>query len=1048
MKALSHLSEILAKICLCLVICVQSWGLWAQNATFSIQGSVTDASGQPIVGAAVICERTGKGEITDIDGKYTFSSGISDKDVLSVSMIGYQGKKITVTASKNVYNIVMEEDSLLLSETVVVGYGVQKKATLTGSVAAVTNSEIITTKNENVANMLTGKVAGLRVVQNSSEPGQFASSIDIRGFGSPLVIIDGVPRGNMARIDPEDIESVSVLKDASAAIYGVRSGNGVILITTRKGSKKPAEITYSGNITWQVPSNFPKLLDAVDWMTLFNERSMHNVDNQGRTVYSEQQIEEYRNGTKQSTDWIDEVFRDSAPQTQHNINVSGGSDRITYFASAGYQYQESFLKTNAINYTKYNLRSNVSAKISKNLTFDISLAGMMDKRNSSVYSSYDIVRGMWLMQPMDQVYWDKEQGQYWQPTNEGLLNPVAMMNTDLGGKNRYESKWFQSSASLRWDFPFIKGLYIKGMFSYDYTMNDNKEYLTEYSLYRDGKEFKKNSFTADKVNYPGKISRYFYGKNAFLAQAQIAYERTFKKHNISAIALVEDVKNDGDNFNGTRYLDLPIDQVFAANKNNQQFNQSTSTSALYKYANTSIVGRFQYDFANKYIAEFAFRYEGSSRYASGNRWAFSPSVLVGYVLSEERFWKDSPLKFINRFKIRGSWGRSGDDTSLSYQFMTGYNYPASGNSGALPGGSILNGSYVNASVDKGLANKSLTWYTVETYNIGFDASAWKGKLTLSADYFRRHRDGLFATRINSLPGIVGAPLPQENLNSDLVQGFELELGHSNRVGDFSYAIKGNLSFTMSRDIFVEKAQAGNSYLNWRTNTNKRNKNIWWGYEGNGRITSWDEIYYNPIFIGRGTVLGDYEYKDWNDDGMINDLDLHPIGNNSSAPLVNFGITISAAFKGIDLSILLQGASRRWVAPQEFLYQPLWADTNAMDRFLDRWHPADINANPYDPSTQWIKGDNGYTGSLPNSTSEFNVKNAAYLRVKTIELGYSLPRRWMNAINIQNIRVYISAYNLLTISGLKFMDPEFNMSGSYGYNYPISKTVTLGLNLKF
>lgn len=1047
MKVQSH-ALIPVKICACLLCLCTALILQAQSVTSSVTGKVLDELRNPAVGAVILNPLTGKGVITDKDGRFNFAEDLKTGDILTVSLMGYLDVNITIEAGKTEYIVYLTEDSQMLQETVVVGYGVQKKATLTGSVSAVTNNEIITTKNENVSNMLTGKIAGLRVVQTSSEPGQFSSHIDIRGFGSPLVIIDGIPRGNMSRIDPEDIESISVLKDASAAIYGVRSGNGVILITTKKGSKKAAEVSYTGNMTWQMPSNFPELVGAVDWMTLYNERSMHNVDNQNRIVYTDSQIEEYKNGTKQSTSWVPKVFRNHAPQTQHNINVTGGNDKVSYFASAGYQYQESFLQTNAINYNKYNLRSNISAKISKNLVFDFNLAAMMDERNSSVHNSYDIVRGMWLMQPMDQVWWNEEEKQYWQPTNGGLKNPVAMMDTDLTGENSYSSKWFQSSASLRWDFPWIKGLSVKGMFSYDYTMNDNKEYVKEFELFRDNKAYSWNSYTADKVNYPGKISRYFYGKNAFLWQAQLAYVKSFGKHNINALLLIEDFKNDGDNFNGTRYLDLPIDQVFAANKNNQQFNQSTSGSALYEYANTSYVGRFQYDYANKYLAEFAFRYEGSSRYSSNNRWAFSPSVLLGYVISEERFWKNSSLRFINRFKVRGSWGRSGDDTSLSYQFMTGYNYPASGSASALPGGSIINNSFVNASLDKGLANKALTWFTVETFNIGFDASAWKGKVSISADYFKRNRDGLFATKINSLPGIVGASLPQENLNSDMTQGFELELGHENRIGDFLYSVKGNMSFTMSRDIYVEKAKAGNSYLNWRTNTNNRNKNIWWGYEGNGRITSWDEIYYNPIYIGRGTILGDFEYLDWNGDGMINDLDLHPIGNNSSAPLVNYGVTINLAWKGLDFSMLLQGASKRWVAPQEFLYQPLWADTNAIDQFLDRWRPVDPNANPYDPATQWIKGTNAYTGSLPNATSEFNVKNAAYLRLKTIELGYTLPKKWMNTVNIQNLRIFVSAYNMLTFSGLKYLDPEFNVSSSYGYNYPINKTVTLGINLKF
>lgn len=1031
----------------CLFLSLSVVQLNAQSTSVTVHGVVRDASGEPVIGAAVLDSKTRAGGVTDIDGKWSVS--VKPGSVLNVSCLGYLDKQVKIDATDREYVIILEEDALQLSETVVVGYGVQKKATLTGAVAAVNNKEIVSTKNENVSNMLTGKVAGLRVVQTSSEPGQFASSIDIRGFGAPLVVIDGVPRDNMARIDPEDIESISVLKDASAAIYGVRSGNGVILITTKRGEKSKASISYSGNMTWQMPSDFPELVDAVDWMNLYNERSRHNVDNQNNIVYSPEQIAEYADGTKQSVNWVDEVFRKSAPQTQHNLSVTGGNDRISYFASAGYQYQGSFLQTDAINYSKYNLRSNLSAKITDNLKFDLSLSGMMDERQSSVYSSWDIVRAMWIQRPMDQIWYNEEEGKYAAPQDETHYNPVAMMDTDLTGRNSYKSKWFQSTASLRWDLPWVEGLYVKGMFSYDYIMNDNKEYVTQYSLYNNsGKEVVWNKYSANGEQYPGKISRYFYGKNALLWQVQAGYDRTFGKHNVGVMLILEDSHKDGDNFYGTRYLDLPIDQVFAANKNNQQFNQSNGSGSLYDYANTSYIGRVQYDYANKYIAEFAFRYEGSSRYSSFHRWAFSPSILAGYVISEERFWKESPLKFINKFKVRGSWGRSGNDSSLSYQFLTGYTYPVSGSSGSLPGGAIIDGSFVNASVDKGLANQSLSWQTIRTFNIGIDAAAWGNLLTLSADYFNRKQDGIFATRINSLPGSVGASLPQENLNSDMTQGFEIELGHERRIGEFIYSIKGNIAYTMSRDIYVEKAKAGNSYLNWRTNTNNRNKNIWWGYQGNGRITSWDEIYYNPVYIGRGTIIGDYEYQDWNGDGWINDLDLHPLATNASMPLVNYGITVNLAWKGIDFSMLLQGASRRFVAPQEFLYQPLWADTNALTKFLDRWHTEDPTANPYDPATKWVSGENGFTGSLPNANSTFNIQNAAYLRLKTVELGYSLPKKWMDTIGVQGIRFYLSAYNLLTFSQLKHLDPEFNVSSGYGYNYPINKTVTLGLNVKF
>lgn len=968
---------------------------------------------------------------------------------LVVSCIGYQDYRFVVSSSQESYKVVLIEDALMLSETVVVGYGVQKKVTMTGAVSAVKNSEIISTKNENLQNMLTGKVAGLRVVQNTAEPGQFNNSIDIRGFGSPLVVIDGVPRDNMARIDPEDVESISVLKDASAAVYGVRAANGVILITTKKGTKGKTTINYSGNMTWQMPSNVPETVSAADWMVLKNEQARHNVDTYNPTIpHSVEEIEAYRSGAKASTDWYDAVFRKFAPQTQHNVNVSGGNDRISYFTSIGYQYQGSFLETDAINYEKYNLRANISAKIAKNLTFDMNIAGMMDERESSPYSAWDIVRGMWIMLPVDPVYYNESEKMYQQPRNATHLNPVAMMDTELVGQNNYKSKWFQSNAALTYNIPGVKGLSVKAMYSYDFIMNENKEFSTAYYLYSSDGENTVEHLKNSKTEAPNRVARYYYGKNHSLWQAQINYNNSFGKNNVGALLLFENSHKEGDNFYGERQSDFDMNEIFAGIKEGQQMNQSTDSGALYDYANQALVGRFNYDYDGKYIAEFAFRYEGSSRFPENSRWGFFPSVSAGYRISEEKFWKESPLKFINNFKVRSSWGIMGDDSALAYQFLSGYNYPSTGGgANTLPPGAIFDGKFVNSSQDKGLPNRDITWYTARTFNIGVDAEAWNGLLGVTAEYFRRDRSGLLSTRVNSLPGIVGATLPQENLNSDRTQGFELELTHTNRVGDFAYQIKGNLAYTKTMSIYVEKARAANSYDNWRNNTNNRYNNIKWGYAGNGRIESWEDAFYNDVFTGRGALPGDYEYLDWNGDGMISDLDVHPIANTDEIPLINFGLTFSASWKGFDLSMLFQGAGSKYISPVELLYQPLWGGTTSLVQFMDRWHPADPDANPYDPATEWVEGHYGYTGSDPMSNSEFNIMNAAYLRLKNIELGYSLPDKWMKRINMQGVRIYVSGYNLLTLSGVKYIDPEATQKNQ-GYNYPLSKTVTLGLNVKF
>ena len=1045
----------LMKVFVCAGLMVSAAGLYAQDGV-TVSGTIVDTGGVPIIGAAVVDPgNTSNGCISDAGGNFSMQAAPGTE--LVVSCIGYADYKFTVNSQSQSYRIVLQEDALMLEETVVVGYGVQKKVTMTGAVSAVRNEDIISTKNENVQNMLTGKVAGLRIVQKSAEPGQFNNSIDIRGFGAPLVVIDGIPRDNMARVDPEDIESISVLKDASAAVYGVRAANGVILITTKRGQKGETTINYSGNMTWQVPSNFPELVDAADWMLLNNEMSLHNVDNQGLVTYSPEQIEVYRNGTMRSTNWIDEVFKNSAPQTQHNINVSGGNDRINYFASVGYQYQDSFLKTSAINYEKFNLRSNISAKIAKNLHFDLNLAGMMDERQSSPYGSGDIVRYMWLMKPVDSVWFNEAEGMYEQPREASHINPVAIMDTDLVGQNSYKSKWFQSSATLTYELPWVKGLSVKGMYSYDFIMNDNKEYSKEFILYRGDGDNITESHWNGRTEAPNRIARTYYAKNHTLWNVSVNYNNTFGKHSVGAMLLFENQHKVGDNFNGNRQVNLDMDQIFAGISEAQQINQSTDDKALYDYANQALVGRLNYDYANKYIAEFAFRYEGSSRFPAESRWGFFPSVSAGYRISEESFWKNSPLKFINDFKIRASWGIMGDDSALQYQFMTGYIYPSTSNvhEAGLPDGAVFDGSFVNSSENRGIPNRNITWYTSRTFNIGVDAEAWNGLLGVTAEYFNRHRDGLLEKRVNSLPGIVGASLPQENLNSDLTQGFEVELMHENRVGEFAYQIKGNISYTRIKTLYAERAREGNSYLNWRNNTNNRYNNIWWGYAGNGRIESWDEIWYNPIYTGRGALIGDYEYLDWNGDGMFSDLDAQPLATNGLLPLINYGLTVSGQWKGLDFTILFQGAGKRYVAFKEFLYQPLWGGTNALEQFMDRWHTAQPGANPYDPATEWVEGEYAYTGTSPNAVSDFNIQNAAYLRLKTVEVGYSLPRKWLQKVSIKGLRVYVSAYNLLTFTGLKYMDPEFytdytgdNSLTNLGYNYPLNKTFTLGLNIKF
>lgn len=1000
-----------------------------------ISGVVKDSSGEPVIGANIVIKGSKSlGTVTDVNGR--FSINVENGRMLTVSYIGYNTKDVQIGNTKSI-DILLVEDTQTLDEVVVVGYGSQRKATLTGAVSAISNEEIITTKNESVKNMLTGKVPGVRVVQKSSQPGEFNTSFDIRGFGNPLVVIDGIPRDNMDRLDANDIESLSVLKDASAAIYGVRAANGVVLITTKKGKKGSLQLEYTGNMTWQNPSGSPKSADAIGWMTLKNEKANHNVNGDALLPFNKDDFEAYRTGTKLSTDWWDVCMRDFAPQTQHTLSATGGSDKVQFYLSAGYMYQESFIETNSLNYERYNVRSNVSAKLSNYLTFDLNMNGILDQQNRPLDDPQWIIRNFQRCPAIQPVYANGNPNYLQYGLIEGE-NPVAQLSRDISGYNDRNKKWFQSSMSLTYDVPFVKGLQAKGLLSYDLQIEDNSVYEKAYNQYE--YDAASDQYITKERKAKTTFRREYYSKWATLYQFALNYNRKFNSmHNISGMLLLEGQKRKGDNFFAKRELSIFLDQLFAGNSTNQEANMQTGSGALYEKTNLGLIGKFGYDYVSKYLAEFSFRYDGSSMFGTGSQWGFFPSASLGWRISEENFWKESSLDFINNVKIRASYGKMGDDGAANYQFISGYNYPS--------GGVVFDGDFINAAQSKGIPNRNITWYIAKTLNLGVDAEAWNGLLGASFDYFVRERSGLLAKRNLSLPDVVGADLPQENLNGDRTRGLEVELSHRNRIGDFNYNIKGLFSFTQTRNTYEERGRAGNSYKNWRDNGNDRIRDIQWGWSGYGQFVSYDQIANNNFYIGHNALPGDYIYEDWNGDGQINDLDKHPIGYNGS-PLVNFSLSLGAQYKGFDLNMLLQGASMFYVKYVEQLREPMWgnSNSNALAYFLDRWHLEDMYANPYDHDAVWIPGKYPNTGTLPDENSVYNFHNASYLRLKSIELGYTLPTWITMKAGINSARVFVNGYNLLTFKKVE-LDPE-HPNDQNGNAYPLNRTFSIGLNVKF
>lgn len=1036
---------------------------YAQNAG-KVQGTVLDEKGGTLPGVSVKLKGTATGTVTDLNGK--FSINASQGQTLVFTYVGYSAKEL-VLKDLSAISVSLEPASSSLNEVVVVGYGTQKKVSLTSAVTSISSKDIVTTKNENVENMLTGKVAGLQVVQNTSEPGDFANNISIRGMGNPLIVIDGVEQpdfsvtgGNgdnsvgssniLSRLDPNDIESISVLKDASASVYGVKAANGVILVTTKKGKAGTLQLNYNGTYGWQVPSGLPKPVDAVQYMTLVNQQALHN---QQSLVYTPDQIAAYANGSKQSTDWYDATFKKSAMQQQHNLTATGGSDATQYLISGGYTGQDGILQSNDLNYRRYNVRSNITSKIGKNLTVNLNMSAIYDRKNSPAEPFWYTTREAWRELPTQTIYANNTPPYYLKGQVDGG-NPIAYGDADINGYSIQINKFFDGSLSLEYKVPFVPGLSIKGLYSYDEQIQDNKIFQRSYNLYEYDDAAK--TYNPSLNNSPAFVQRQYYDYPKNTDQLSINYTHTFGgAHNLSALLLYEGNEQSGDNFGAYRQLSIPVDQILAGNAANQNASQDGGNTALYQYATNSIVGRLTYDYKGKYLAEFSFRDDKSSRFAPGQGWGFFPSASLGWRVSDEGFWKNSSaLSFIDNFKLRASYGVLGDDGTLYYQFLNGYTYPANGSNNQLPSGAVFNNTFVNSVQNKGIPNPNITWSTSHTFDAGVDIDAWKGLFNITVDYFIRDRKGLLTSAILQVPDVLGAPLPQDNLNGDRTQGIDFEIGHRGNIGKFKYNVKGTFLYTNTKNTKVAESKQGNSYLDWQNNNTGRNQNIQTGYSGSGQYQNYQQILNSPVAVGHNVVVGDYVYQDWNGDGQIDGNDIHPIvyggGANSGPgiiPKITYGLALSGSYANFDFSLLFQGTGIYSVSYIEQLNIPLWGGGSALTQFTDNWHPVDPTADPYNPNTVWAPGKFAYTGTTANTNSTFNYVNASYLRLKSAELGYTLSANALKAIGVKGVRVFTNGYNLLTFTKVKYVDPE-HPTGTYGYLYPLDKLFNIGLDVKF
>lgn len=1042
-------SAMIALLCM-----LMAFPLSAQNR--AVRGIVSDPTGEPVIGASVRINGTTRGTITDLDGQFTIDAATNEK--LTISFIGYQDA--IVTASSTNLNITLREDSKVLDEVVVVGYGTQKKATLTGAVSAINNKEMAVTKNENVVNMLSGKVPGVRITQSSSQPGEYNNKIDIRGMGSPLIVVDGIPRDQdyFSRMDANEIESVSVLKDASAAIYGIRAANGVILVTSKKGESNSGkfDITFSANYGWQQFLYVPETASAVDHMLLVNEKGYNSFGNNYplRTTpkYTWDAMLEYSTGRKKGTNWTDELFKDNVPQQQYNVSLNGGSDKVTYFFNLGYLKQEGAYRSGSLNYDRWNFRGNVEAKITNRLKASIQTSGYMDEKNQPFTDIWAVYKKAWTYKPTSQAWLD---GDHSLPSYDSEMleseNPVAAIDSKYTGYRREKRVNFNGSMALTYDIPGVKGLNARAFYSYDYYTTNNTDLKRLYNLYNRTGAGELETFPRNASDpHLRRTTTPSYGT---VMQLSLNYANKFGDHSVSGLVLFEEQYNNWDGFYAQRVMLLDGEELVYG-EDDDQLARMTGAGEKTRQA---IVGRVNYDYKGRYMADFSFRYDASSSFPKGSRWGFFPAVSAGWRISEEPFMKEL-IPFLSNLKLRASYGEMGDDSGSSTYPQTAIAFGLDEKIGYYYDGKFMSGVSATA-----IPNPDLTWYTAKTYNVGIDFDLWNQKLSGTVEVFKRKRDGLFATSTVVVPGTVGASMPQENLESDETFGWEISLGHRNRIQSLgiTYWVSGQVSAAKNRWDFKLDGQAGNSMQNWyRTNVSGRNKDIWFAYEEGGRFSNYEQIRYHGTTgsnLGQGTLPGDYYYKDWNGDGIVDDNDRHPVAN-FNLPVFNYGITLGAEWKGIDLSMNWQGAAGVYNLYGEVFTEVAPFNGGAvLDIYKDRWHTKNPLDDPWNPSTEWVPGLYPATGHS-FSTGTTGIQNTSYVRLKTLELGYTLPKLWIQKAGIQDLRVYVNAYNLLTFTGLDNIDPERpglkgganqdDKEGVLFYNYPVNRTFNIGATIKF
>lgn len=1014
-----------------------------------VTGTIVDAQGLPLPGVSVILKGTTTGVATDLDGRYSITVP-GPESVLVFSFIGFNSQEVTV-GNQTEISITLTEDLADLDEVLVVGYGVQKRGTITGAVGEVKADDLIRTPAVTTSGALVGKIQGVTARQTDARPGA-STSIQIRNMGTPLFVIDGIPSdaGQFNNLGQSDIESISILKDASAAIYGMRAANGVVLVTTKKGNQnqKP-EISLSGYYGLQNFTRYPQPANAYQHVRA-NAESEVNMG--GAPTISPDDLAKWQQGTErgfQSFDYYDFIMKPNVPQSSFNASASGGSQNTKYFFSLSHLDQDALIDDYLFQRT--NFQSNIDMTLADGLTVGTQISGRLENREQvgvpGLDDYFNPFLSIFTMWPTERPYANDNPNYVNGDVHNINVNPATYTKEVTG---YVDDVWRAIKGNFYAQYEFDFGLSLKGTYSYNFTNQDfdGFEYTYDGYIYNeDTGEYETRPEWGNQNPWRERRKRNTVDQ---VSQFQVNYGKNWGDHYLAAIAAYERWSNN------SHYM-----VVHTVPPNNyipiMSFaDQDLLIDEIYQEAREGYLAKINYNYKEKYLLEVFGRYDGTFLFDEENRYGFFPGVTAGWQISDEGFMEGVKGNFLSGLKLRGSWGQTGSDRFIGnnafmvdpFSYYTGYNFiPTAG------GSAVLNGSFVPGVDPRGLPVTNLSWITNTNINFGVDSYFFNNKLFLQADIFERRRTGLPTGRYDVLlPTEVGYGLPSENLESDAHRGIEGIVSYGGSVGDLNFTLSANGTISRLKITERYKPRFGNSWHEYRTKLDGRWDRINWGYQVEGRFENQGQIDNHPVNIdgqgNRNVLPGDFIYKDVNGDGTINAMDERPIGYAEGAnPYMSFGFNGSANYKGFDLYFSFAGASMQTFTRNWELRYPFQNNGTSPDfMFEDRWHREDL----YNSDSDWVPGTYpairraGADHLYRHNT--FWLTNVKYLRLRNLEVGYRLPKPVLDKIGINTLRVYASGTNLFSFDNVKDFGIDPEIGSANGLVYPQQRLFTFGFNI--